>query len=142
MDGVIIMTPSTKVGIAGIVLGLILLAILPWWAAVGIIIIAAAIPVGGYLALDKSQRRRLRAIRARQRLSGGRPPDPRLSLATRLIAKTAILSGRSRGQGSCGGFCHPEDPGWQAREVPSAGALVVGLRTPAMMWVIPTKDRR
>ena len=41
------MTPSTKVGIAGIVLGLILLAVLPWWAAVGIIIIAAAIPVGG-----------------------------------------------------------------------------------------------
>jgi hypothetical protein len=66
MDGVI-MTPSTKVGIAGIVLGLILLAILPWWAAVGIIIIAAAIPVGGYMALDKSQRRRLKGIRARQR---------------------------------------------------------------------------
>ena len=64
------MTPSMKVGIAGVVLGLILLAILPWWAAVGIIIIAAAIPVGGYLALDKSQRRRLRAIRARQRAIG------------------------------------------------------------------------
>jgi hypothetical protein len=66
MDGVI-MTPSMKVGIAGIILGLILLAVLPWWAAIGIIIIAAAIPVGGYMALDKSQRRRLRAIRARQR---------------------------------------------------------------------------
>jgi hypothetical protein len=66
MDGVI-MTPSTKVGIVGVVVGLILLAILPWWAAVGIIIIALAIPVGGYMALDKSQRRRLRAIRARQR---------------------------------------------------------------------------
>ena len=61
------MTPSMKVGIAGVVLGLILLAVLPWWAAVGIIIIAAAIPVGGYMALDKSQRRRLRAIRSRQR---------------------------------------------------------------------------
>ena len=61
------MSPSMKVGIAGVVLGLILLAILPWWAAVGIIIIAAAIPVGGYMALDKSQRRRLRAIRDRQR---------------------------------------------------------------------------
>ena len=36
------MTPSTKVGIAWIILGLILLAVLPWWAAVGIIIIAAA----------------------------------------------------------------------------------------------------
>jgi hypothetical protein len=65
MDGVI-MTPSMKVGIAGVVLGLILLAILPWWAAVGIIIIAAAIPVGGYMALDKSQRRRIKAIRSRR----------------------------------------------------------------------------
>jgi hypothetical protein len=65
-DGVI-MTPSMKVGIAGIVLGLILLFILPAWAAIGIIVIAAAIPVGGYLALDKGQRRRIRAIRARDR---------------------------------------------------------------------------
>ena len=61
------MTPSMKVGIVGVVLGLILLAWLPWWAAVGIIIIAAAIPVGGYMALDKSQRRRLKGIRERQR---------------------------------------------------------------------------
>ena len=61
------MSPSTKVGIVGVIVGLVLLAILPWWAAVGIIIIALAIPVGGYMALDKSQRRRLRAIRARQR---------------------------------------------------------------------------
>jgi len=60
------MTPSMKVGIVGVVLGLILLAVLPWWAAVGIIIIAAAIPVGGYMALDKSQRRRIRSIRARR----------------------------------------------------------------------------
>jgi hypothetical protein len=61
------MRTSTKVGIAGVVLGLILLAILPWWAAFGIIIIALAIPVDGYMALDKSQRRRMRSIRARQR---------------------------------------------------------------------------
>lgn len=60
------MRSSTKVGIAGVVLGLILLAILPWWAAIGIIIVALAIPVGGYMALDKSQRRRVRAIRARR----------------------------------------------------------------------------
>jgi Na+/H+-translocating membrane pyrophosphatase len=66
MDGVI-MSPSTKVGIVGVIVGLILLAVLPWWAAVGIIIVALAIPVGGYMALDKSQRRRIRAIRARQR---------------------------------------------------------------------------
>jgi hypothetical protein len=61
------MTPSMKVGIAGIILGLILLAWLPGWAAIAIIVIAAAIPVGGYLALDKGQRRRLKAIRARDR---------------------------------------------------------------------------
>ena len=61
------MTPSMKVGIAGIVLGLILLAVLPAWAAIAIIIIAAAIPVGGYLALDKGQRRRMKAIRSRER---------------------------------------------------------------------------
>lgn len=61
------MRSSTKVGIAGVVLGLILLAILPWWVAVGIIVVALAIPVGGYMTLDSSQRRRLRAIRARQR---------------------------------------------------------------------------
>jgi uncharacterized membrane protein len=61
------MRSSTKVGIAGVVLGLIMLAILPWWVAVGIIVVALAIPVGGYMALDKSQRRRIRAIRARER---------------------------------------------------------------------------
>lgn len=64
------MTPGVKVGVAGIVLGLILLIVLPtWaiWAGIAVIAIAAAIPVAGYLALDKSQRRRMRAIRARQR---------------------------------------------------------------------------
>lgn len=63
------MTPSTKVGIAGIVLGLILLLIGGplLWIGIALVIVAIAIPVGGYLALDKSQRRRLRAIRDRQR---------------------------------------------------------------------------
>ena len=68
------MTPSMKVGIAGIVLGLILLAVLPAWAAIAIIIIAAAIPVGGYLALDKGQRRRLKEIRSRERGRWAGPP--------------------------------------------------------------------
>ena len=63
------MTPSAKVGIAGVILGLILVFILPtWllWVGIAMIAVAVAIPVGGYLALDKSQRRRLRAIRARR----------------------------------------------------------------------------
>jgi hypothetical protein len=69
MDGVV-MTPRATAGIVGIVLGLILLFVLPtWliWVGIAIIVAAAAIPVVGYLSLDKSQRRRLRAIRARQR---------------------------------------------------------------------------
>jgi hypothetical protein len=61
------MTPSMKVGIVGIVIALILLIVgIPLWAVALVVVIAAAIPVGGYLALDKSQRRRLRAIRARR----------------------------------------------------------------------------
>jgi uncharacterized membrane protein len=66
MDGVI-MAPGVKIGIAGIVLALILLIVgVPFWAVALVIVIAAAIPVGGYLMLDKSQRRRLRGIRRRQ----------------------------------------------------------------------------
>jgi hypothetical protein len=69
MDGVI-MTPRATAGIIGAVLGLILLFVLPtWliWVGIALIVGAAAIPVAGYLALDKSQRRRLKAIRSRQR---------------------------------------------------------------------------
>jgi hypothetical protein len=66
MDGVI-MTPGVKIGIAGIVIALILLIVgVPLWAVALVFLVAAAIPVGGYLMLDKSQRRRLRSIRRRQ----------------------------------------------------------------------------
>lgn len=64
------MTPRATAGIVGIILGLILVFVLPtWmiWLGIAIIVAAAAIPVAGYMALDKSQRRRLKAIRARQR---------------------------------------------------------------------------
>jgi hypothetical protein len=68
MDGVI-MTPGMKIGIAGIVIGLILLIVgVPWWAIGLVFVIALAIPVGGYLMLDKSQRRRLRGIRSRRQV--------------------------------------------------------------------------
>lgn len=60
------MTPHMKWGIAGVVLGLILLIINPWIAVV-VILAAIAVPTAAYLMLDSSQRRRLREIRRRQR---------------------------------------------------------------------------
>jgi len=63
------MSPSWKGGIIGFVLALILMLIGGplLYIGIAVLVIAIAIPVGGYMALDKSQRRRLRAIRARQR---------------------------------------------------------------------------
>jgi predicted LPLAT superfamily acyltransferase len=62
MDGAI-MTPGVKVGIAGIVIALILLIVgIPLWVVGALIVVALAIPVGGYLMLDKSQRRRAREV--------------------------------------------------------------------------------
>jgi uncharacterized membrane protein len=56
----------TKIAIGGIIIGLILLFINPW---IGLLVIAAAIavPVGAYLMLDPSQRRRLRNIQQRRK---------------------------------------------------------------------------
>jgi uncharacterized membrane protein len=55
-----------KIAIGGIIIGLILLFINPW---IGLLVIAAAIavPVGAYLMLDPSQRRRLRNIQQRRK---------------------------------------------------------------------------
>ena len=60
------MTPHMKYSIAGIIIGLILLAIIPTWAALAIIAAAIAIPAGAYMMLDPAQRRRLRETRRRQ----------------------------------------------------------------------------
>ena len=57
------MTPGVKVGIAGIAIALILLIVgVPFWAVAAVFLVALAIPVGGYLMLDKSQRRRAREV--------------------------------------------------------------------------------
>ena len=63
------MSGQTKIAIGGIIIGLILLFINPW---IGLIVIAAAIavPVGAYLMLDPSQRRRLRNINQRRKQIG------------------------------------------------------------------------
>jgi hypothetical protein len=67
MDGVM-MTPHMKWSIAGIVLGLILLAIFPWWVTAGVIVLAIGIPAAAWMALDPSQRRRIRQMRRRGQL--------------------------------------------------------------------------
>ncbi len=62
------MSGRMKFAIAGLtVIGLILLFVNPW---LGLIVIAAAIaiPVGAYLMLDPSQRRRVREVRRRKQL--------------------------------------------------------------------------
>ena len=62
------MTPQVKWSIAGIVLGLILLIVFPWWVTAGIVVLAVGIPAAAYLSLDPSQRRRYREIRRRKAL--------------------------------------------------------------------------
>jgi Flp pilus assembly protein TadB len=56
-----------KLAIGGIIIGLILLFINPLIALV-VIAAAIAIPVGAYLMLDPSQRRRLKRIQERKQL--------------------------------------------------------------------------
>ena len=59
------MTNRTKVAVVGVIVGLILLAILPWWVGALVIVAAIGIPTAGYLMLDPSQRRRLRNLNRR-----------------------------------------------------------------------------
>ena len=61
------MTPHVKWGIAGVIVGLILLGFIPFWLAGVLILVAIAIPAGAWLMLDDSQRRRYRELRRRQR---------------------------------------------------------------------------
>ena len=62
------MTPHVKWSIVGIVLGLILLIVFPWWVTAGIVVLAIGIPAAAYLSLDASQRRRYRELRRRKAL--------------------------------------------------------------------------
>lgn len=59
------MTNRTKFAIGGVIIGLILLAILPWWVGALVILAAIGIPAAGYMMLDPSQRRRLRNLNRR-----------------------------------------------------------------------------
>ena len=64
------MSGRMKIAAAGVALGIILLFIVPWPIALAVIALAIAIPVGSYLALDPSQRRRLREIQRRRQIRG------------------------------------------------------------------------
>ena len=62
------MSDRMKIAIGGIIIGFILLFVVPWWVGVLVIAAAIAIPVGGYLMLDPSQRKRLRRIQRRRQI--------------------------------------------------------------------------
>ena len=63
------MSTGMKVGIAGIALAIVLSILgVSWFWIAGVVIVALAIPVAGYLMLDKSQRRRISRIRSRKQL--------------------------------------------------------------------------
>jgi hypothetical protein len=61
------MSRPMKYGIAGVIIGLILLIWAPW-LALGVIAAAIIIPAVAYAMLDPSQRRRLRQARSRRSL--------------------------------------------------------------------------
>jgi len=54
-------------GICGVIIGLILFIVSPW-LAVGVIVLAIALPVIAWRMLDPSQRRRIRGMRDRGQL--------------------------------------------------------------------------
>lgn len=60
------MTPHAKWGIAGVVVGLILLIWVPFWVTLSVVGLAVAIPTIAWMALDPSQRRRIKEMRRRQ----------------------------------------------------------------------------
>jgi hypothetical protein len=55
-------------GIGGVIVGLILLAWLPWWVPVLVIAAAIAIPVAAWVGLGSSNRRRIIEMRRRGQL--------------------------------------------------------------------------
>ena len=61
------MSGRMKIAIAGVIIGFILLFVVPWEIGALVILAAIAVPVGAYLMLDPSQRRRLKNIQQRRR---------------------------------------------------------------------------
>ncbi|MEU5881973.1 hypothetical protein [Spirillospora sp. NPDC047279] len=61
------MTTKSKVIIGGVAVGFLTLFIFPWWLSALIILGVVGAPLVGYLMLDPSQRKRVRA-QSRKRL--------------------------------------------------------------------------
>ncbi|MFF2652919.1 hypothetical protein [Streptomyces sp. NPDC058045] len=57
------MSNRAKIAAGGVAAGIILLIWLPWWAA---LLIVLGVPAAAYLALDPSQRNRLRRVSRRE----------------------------------------------------------------------------
>ncbi|WP_030412090.1 hypothetical protein [Streptomyces sp. NRRL S-1448] len=57
------MSTQAKVAIGGVAVGVVLLWLLPLWAA---LLVMVGVPAIAYLALDSSQRRRLRRVGHKQ----------------------------------------------------------------------------
>ncbi|RVU23784.1 hypothetical protein EOT10_17120 [Streptomyces antnestii] len=57
------MTRNAKIAVGAVAVGLILWIWLPWWAA---LLIVLGVPAAAYMALDPSQRRKLRRASRRQ----------------------------------------------------------------------------
>ncbi|MGD9486119.1 hypothetical protein WDH52_23250 [Streptomyces sp. TRM70308] len=57
------MSTQAKVAVGGVAVGLLLLIWLPLWA---VLLIVVGVPVVAYLALDPSQRRRVRRVSRRE----------------------------------------------------------------------------
>ncbi|MBT2384528.1 hypothetical protein [Streptomyces sp. ISL-11] len=53
------MSNRAKVAVGGVAVGVILLWLLPFWAA---LLVMIGVPAGAYLLLDSSQRKRLRRV--------------------------------------------------------------------------------
>ena len=62
------MSRPVMFGIGGVIIGLVLLTVLPWYVSVLIIVAAIAIPVAAWRTLDSSQRARIRRMRDRRQL--------------------------------------------------------------------------
>jgi hypothetical protein len=66
-DGAIMSPQLRWAAIAGVIVGLILFLVNPW-AAIAVIALAIAIPVGAWAALGSTNRRRIRGMRRRGQL--------------------------------------------------------------------------